>query len=68
MVQDDDGFGSEKLIISETNEELMVNKRVVISGENLIDAQPKFDSQSNQPIVSFTLYRLGAQKFGKITT
>ncbi len=68
LVQDDDGFGSEKLIISETNEELMVNKRVVISGENLIDAQPKFDSQSNQPIVSFTLDRLGAQKFGKITT
>jgi hypothetical protein len=25
-------FGSEKLIISETNEELTVNKRVVISG------------------------------------
>ncbi len=68
LVQDDDGFGSEKLIISETNEELTVNKRVVISGENLIDAQPKFDSQSNQPIVSFTLDRLGAQKFGKITT
>ena len=68
LVQDDDGFGSEKLIISETNEELMVNKRVVISGENLIDAQPRFDSQSNQPIVSFTLDRLGAQKFGKITT
>ena len=67
-MQDDDGFGSEKLIISETNEELTVNKRVVISGENLIDAQPKFDSQSNQPIVSFTLDRLGAQKFGKITT
>jgi len=68
LVQEDDGFGSEKLIISETNEELTVNKRVVISGENLIDAQPKFDSQSNQPIVSFTLDRLGAQKFGKITT
>ena len=68
LVSKDDGFGSEKLILSENNEELIVNKRVVISGENLVDAQPQFDSQSNQPIVLFTLDRLGAQKFGRITT
>ena len=68
LVSSDDEFGSEKLILSDTNEELTVNKRVVISGENLIDAQPKFDSQTNQPLVIFTLDRLGSQKFGKITT
>jgi preprotein translocase subunit SecD len=68
LVSEDDGFGSEKLILSLNNEELTVNKRVVISGENLVDAQPQFDNQSNQPIVLFTLDRLGAQKFGKITT
>jgi len=68
LVSKDDGFGSEKLILSESNEELTVNKRVVISGDNLVDAQPKFDSQSNQPIVLFTLDRLGAKKFGRITT
>ena len=68
LVSKDDDFGSEKLILSETNEELTVNKRVVISGDNLVDAQPQFDNQSNQPIVRFTLDRLGAQKFGKITT
>ena len=68
LVSKDDGFGSEKLILSENNEELTVNKRVVISGDNLVDAQPQFDNQSNQPIVLFTLDRLGAQKFGKITT
>ena len=68
LVSKDDGFGSEKLILSENNEELIVNKRVVISGDNLVDAQPQFDSQSNQPIVLFTLDRIGAQKFGKITT
>ena len=39
-----------------------------MSGENLIDAQPRLDSQTNQPNVSFTLDRLGAQKFGKATT
>ena len=68
LVSKDDGFGSEKLILAESGEELTVNKRVVISGDNLVDAQPQFDNQSNQPIVLFTLDRLGAQKFGKITT
>jgi len=68
LVSNDNEFGSEKFILSETNEELIVNKRVVISGDNLVDAQPKFDNQANQPIVIFTLDRLGAQKFGKSTT
>jgi len=45
LVSKDDGFGSEKLILSENNEELTVNKRDVISGDNLIDAQPQFESQ-----------------------
>ena len=60
-------FGVEKLI-SDIGEELMVNKRIVMSGENLIDAQPRLDNQINEPIVSFTLDRLGAQKFGKTTS
>ena len=60
-------FGSDKLL-SETGEEIIVSKKIVMSGENLIDAQPRLDNQSNQPSVSFTLDRLGAQKFGKSTT
>jgi len=68
LVSKDDAFGSEKLILTDSNEELTVNKRVVVSGDNLVDAQPQFDNQSNQPIVLFTLDRLGAQKFGKITS
>ena len=68
LVSKDDGFGSDKLILSDSDEELTVNKRVVSSGDNLVDAQPQFDSQTNQPIVRFTLDRLGSQKFGKITT
>ena len=68
LVSKDDSFGSEKLILSENNEELTVSKRVVINGDNLIDAQPQFDNQSNQPLVRFNLDRLGAQKFGRLTT
>jgi len=59
-------FGYDKLT-SEEGENLIVNKRIIFSGENLLDAQPKLDSQSNQPIVSFTLDRLGSQRFGKST-
>jgi protein-export membrane protein SecD len=53
---------------SETGEDLTVSKRIIMSGDNLIDAQPRLDNQSNQPIVSFTLDRLGAQKFAKTTS
>ncbi len=60
-------FGTDQLI-SETGEELSVSRKIVMSGENLIDAQPRIDNQSNQPSVSFTLDRLGAQKFGLATT
>ena len=59
-------FGFDELI-SEEGEKLIVNKRIIFSGENLVDAQPRMDNQNNQPIVSFTLDRLGSQRFGKST-
>ena len=67
LVADNEEFGVDKLI-SENGEELNISKRIIMSGENLIDAQPNFNNQSNQPTVSFTLDRLGAQKFGRTTT
>ena len=67
LVKENEEFGVEKML-SERGEELNVSKRVVMSGENLIDAQPNFSNQSNQPSVSFTLDRLGAQKFGRTTS
>ncbi len=36
--------------------------------DNLVDAQPSIQNQQNEPTVSFTLDRLGAQKFGRATT
>ena len=67
LVSDNEEFGSEKLV-SENNEDLNVSKRIIMTGENLIDAQPNFNNQSNEPTVSFTLDRLGARKFGRTTT
>ena len=63
-----DRFGIEKLKFENGIEEAMVSKRIIISGENLLDAQPKMDTQVNQTIVSFTLDRVGAKRFGKATS
>ena len=67
LVSENSEFGVDELI-SENGEKLKVSKRIVMSGENLIDAQPSIQNQNNEPIVSFTLNRLGAQKFGRATT
>ncbi len=67
LVSENDEFGSEQLT-TENGEKLFVSKRIVMSGENLIDAQPSIQNQNNEPTVSFTLDRLGAQKFGRTTT
>ena len=67
LVSDNNEFGTEELI-SEDGEKLSISKRIVMSGENLIDAQPSIQNQNNEPTVSFTLDRLGAQKFGRATT
>jgi len=67
LVSDNNEFGTEELI-SEDGEKLNVSKRIIMSGENLIDAQPSIQNQNNEPTVSFTLDRLGAQKFGRTTT
>ena len=67
LVNEKSEFGVEELI-SETGETLKISRRIVMSGENLIDAQPSIQNQQNEPTVSFTLDRLGAQKFGRATT
>ena len=65
---ENDRFGVEKLKFENGLEEAIVSKRIIISGENLLDAQPKMDTQNNQTIVSFTLDRVGAKRFGKATS
>jgi preprotein translocase subunit SecD len=43
----------------------VVRKRVEVSGESLVDAEPTF--QENQPVVSFRFDSVGARKFGNVT-
>jgi len=65
---ENDGFGVEKLKYEDDTDEATVSKRIIISGDNLLDAQPQMDTQSNQTVVSFSLDRVGAKRFGKATS
>tara|TARA_Y100000992_G_scaffold299494_1_gene266373 strand:+ start:852 stop:2405 length:1554 start_codon:yes stop_codon:yes gene_type:complete len=65
---DEGSFGTEKLSFEDGSDEAIVSKRIIISGENLIDANPSMNSQTNETVVSFNLDRVGAKKFGKATS
>ena len=65
---ENDSFGTEKLEHEDSEEESMVSKRIILSGENLLDAQPRMDNETNETVVSFTLDRVGAKRFGKATS
>jgi len=64
----EDSFGAEKLKYEDRDEEANVSKRIILSGDNLLDAQPRMNNQTNETVVSFTLDRVGAKRFGKATS
>jgi preprotein translocase subunit SecD len=45
----------------------LVEKRVLVSGADLTDAQPGFDQRTNEPIVQFRFNTSGARKFAQVT-
>jgi preprotein translocase subunit SecD len=45
----------------------LIERRVMVSGEDLIDAQPGFDQRSNEPIVTFRFNNNGARRFAQAT-
>ena len=45
----------------------LIEKRVVVSGADLTDAQPGFDQRTSEPIVSFRFNTSGARKFAQVT-
>jgi len=63
-----DSFGNEKLKYENGIDEDFVSKRIILSGDNLLDAQPRMNNQTNETVVSFTLDRVGAKRFGKATS
>ncbi len=68
VTSDSSEFGNETFILEDTQEKIMVSKRILLTGDNLIDAKPRFDNINQEPIVAFTLNRLGSQRFGQATS
>ncbi len=62
--------GSEVLPSQDPNDGFgpyLIKKRVIVSGEELIDSQASFDGQSNEPVVTFRFNSAGATRFAKTT-
>jgi len=45
----------------------LIQKRVMVSGEDLTDAQPGFDQRTGEPIVTFRFNSNGARRFAQVT-
>lgn len=59
-------FGSEKYL-DRNGQSIIVQKQVTLTGENLTDAQPGFDSQTQEPTVNLTLDAKGSRIFKDVT-
>ena len=59
-------FGSERFV-ERNGQPLIVKREVILTGENLTDAQPGFDSQTQEPTVNLTLDAAGARIFRDVT-
>ena len=56
IIPDDEGF------------EYLVMKKVLVSGERLVDAQASFDATTNSPVVNFRFDTVGGKYFAKATS
>ena len=45
----------------------LVQKRVAVGGDRLIDAQPSFDQRTNEPVVTFRFDTVGGKRFADVT-
>ena len=52
---------------AENRQPYLLEKRIIVSGEELTDAQPGFDQRTSEPIVSFKFNSSGARKFAQVT-
>ena len=59
-------FGDERFL-ERTGQVVIVKKQVVLTGENLTDAQPGFDNQTQEAAVHLTLDAKGSRIFKDIT-
>jgi preprotein translocase subunit SecD len=67
QAQDAHPSDSEVLDGEAPGEKYLIEKRVLVSGADLVDAQPGFDQRTNQPVVNFRFNSSGARKFAEAT-
>jgi preprotein translocase subunit SecD len=59
-------FGSERFV-ERNGQPIIVYRQVILTGENLTDAQPGFDGQTQEPTVNLVLDAKGARIFREVT-
>jgi preprotein translocase subunit SecD len=59
--------GSQVLPMADGTGAIAVQRRIMVSGEQLVDAKQTFDQQSGAPVVSITFNSAGARRFGRVT-
>jgi preprotein translocase subunit SecD len=59
-------FGSERFL-ERSGQPVIVKKQVILTGDNLTDAQPGFDSQTQEAVVNLTLDAKGARIFRDVS-
>jgi preprotein translocase subunit SecD len=57
-----------EILDGEGGQPYLIEKRVLVSGADLTDAQPSFDQQTGQPVVTFRFNSSGARKFAEVTS
>ena len=68
VAESEDSFGSEPLFYENADGQLNISKRIILSGDNLVNANPTLDRETNEAVVNFTFDRSGAKKFARATS
>ncbi len=66
--ENEDSFGSDQLNFEDSENQLNISKRVLLNGDNLVNAKPTLDNRNNEAVVNFTFDRVGTKKFARATT
>ncbi len=56
-----------EVLDGQNGEKYLIEKRVLVSGGDLVDAEPGFDQRTNEPVVNFRFNSSGARKFAEAT-
>lgn len=59
--------GSQVLPMADGSGAIAVQRRVMVSGDQLVDATQAFDPQSGAPVVTIKFNSAGARRFGRVT-